>query len=354
MPGTHAKWSPSGSPFWFNDGKGCPARVLLPPKPETPSPAATEGTRLHDLAEAYLTGQDPAMTGEDFRKLDPYICYVDARMFNPNVNVTIEEQVRLEPITGEDGATGTVDALVCSDDYLEVIDLKTGAKRVAPTSNQLKMYAAAAVHELDYTGEEVICTIVQGDVPSSVIYRTEEVLKFGDTIHTYVYQSEADADAGELRYEPSEENCQWCPHVIDCAAQAAMRDEVAAKDFAVSEDPGELAADLEMCGALERWCSEVRSRALKVASAGTRLPGFKLVHARANRRWTETAEEELVALLGDAAYDRKLIGVTAGDKLVDAEDMSRLTIKPVGKPTLAPETDPRPAIDDAATDFKDD
>jgi CRISPR/Cas system-associated exonuclease Cas4 (RecB family) len=351
MPGKHALWSPSGSPYWFNDGRGCPARVLLPPKPETPSPAAAEGTRLHDLAEQYLDGGSPTLTDEDWSAIGPYCEYIESQIFNPMVNTTVEVQVDLEPITGEVDATGTIDCLVCSDTYLEVVDLKTGAKIVEPTSNQLKMYAAAAVEELDYTGEHVRCTIHQGGKAHTVVYNTEEVIAFGEEIRGYIYAVEQEADAGHLRYVPGEKNCQWCPHVIDCEAQAGMRNEIAAREFAVSEDPVQLAGDLALVGALRRWCDEVESRSLRAAEGGAVLPGFKLVRARTNRRWSEDAEEKLFELLGDAAYTRKLIGLTEAGKLVDAETMNELTVKPEGRPTLAPEDDKRPAINDAAADF---
>ena len=350
MPGTHAKWSPSGSPYWYNNGRGCPARVLLPPKEETSSPAAEEGTRLHNLAESILSNQVETASSADLDKIGEYIDYVTELQFRSDINVFLEAPVQLAPITGEE-ATGSVDCLAISETYLEVVDLKTGAKRVDATSNQLKMYAAAAILEMGFEGKEVICTIHQGGEPHSVVYSVGEVLAFADDVRGYVYQSEQEADAGHTRFNPSENNCQWCPHVVDCKAQAEMRNVIAANDFAVSEDPVQLADELAMTGPLQKWIDEVKARALKIAESGGELPGYKLVRARANRKWVEQAEEKLVALLGDAAYSKKLIGLTAADKLLDAETMNELTIKPEGKPTLAPEDDPRPAINDAAKDF---
>ena len=55
--------------------------------------------------------------------------------------------------------------------------------------------------------------------------------------------------------------------------------------------------------------------ALAEANKGVSIPGWKLVHAKTNRKWIAGAADKLFALLGDAAYDKKLIGLTAADKL---------------------------------------
>lgn len=350
MPGKHAQWSPSGAPFWYNNGQGCAARVLLPAKPETTSPAAEEGTRLHNLAEDYLNDRALPEKWGDWESIADYCAYVEGYQGDFALQVRIEEKVNLEPVTGED-ATGTVDALVYSDDYLEVIDLKTGMKKVSPESNQLMIYAAAAAIELGYTGTTVRCTVHQGGAAYSCFYNTLALLEEAMKVRDYVQEAIRQDDPP---YMPSENNCQWCPHVADCEAIQDYRDGVAALEFQVEAVEEEHLGDhLQMVGALRRWCDEIENRSLVLAEAGGQVTGFKLVRARTNRKWIADAEQKLVALLGDAAYDRKLLGLTAAGKLVDAETMDELTMKPEGKPTLAPEADKRPAINDAAADFKD-
>ena len=87
---------------------------------------------------------------------------------------------------------------------------------------------------------------------------------------------------------------------------------------------------------------------------GTGFEGYKLVYGRSSRVWTDDAEEYLTRVLGDDAYSKKLIGVTAAEKLVeDKKDLDDYLTKPEGKPTLVPEYDKRDAINnDVTEDFE--
>ena len=356
MPGAHAQWSPSGSHYWYNHGDGCPARVLLPPVPEEASAAAEEGTRLHDLAEQYLLDNDPEISDEDWEKIGNYCEYVDGlEMENPMGTLLIEEQVLLTPITDEEEAYGTADAVFVTEPMVEVIDLKTGFVRVDPERNcQLMMYGAGVAIELDLHKDTIVrLTIHQDGEARSWDTTAGELYDFAVAVREFVSDAQQYlADTGSPMHVASEKNCQWCPHIIDCEAQAGMRTEIAKSDFAVPEDPDELGRMLGMVGPLQHWIKAIEARGLDTAKAGTAPTGYKLVAGRANRKWIDGAEEKVVALLGDAAYDQKLIGLTAADKLIGKEGMAALTFKPEGKPTLAPEDDKRPAINDAKDDFK--
>lgn len=359
MPGKHARWSPSSSPYWYNEGKGCPARAMMPRvEEETSSPAALEGTRKHELCEVRLsTGEWPESASlSDIEELRNYVQYVEDRSLL--ANLTIEEVALLEPITGEPGATGSIDALLVDDNYLEIVDLKTGAKRVSPDSSQLKMYAAAVALELDYDGREVAMTVHQGGEAHTHRMSTRELMWWAAEVKSYVEHHERKLhETRTYEFRPSDDNCTWCPFLETCPALKEYRDKIAAQDFAAFDatkaDPDEMAEALTMIGPLRKWATRVEQLALEQAKVGNAPTGFKLVAARTNRKYTDEAESILVELLGDAAYNRSLIGVTAADKLVDAETMQRIAIAPPGKPTLAPESDPRPALSDAAADFKD-
>ena len=356
MPGTHAQWSPSGSPYWYNHGDGCPARVLLPPVPETSSVPAEEGTRLHGLSEDYLLDKDPEISDEDWEKIGPYCEYIDGlEMENPMGTLLIEEVVNITPITGEEEAHGHADAVFITPHRVEMVDLKTGFVQVPPERNcQLMMYGAGIAIELDLHPDTVVrLTIHQDGEARSWDTTAGELYDFAEAVKAYVDEAQQYlTDTGAPPYAASGKNCQWCPHIIDCEAQAGMRTEIAKSDFAVPEDPDELGRMLNMVGPLQHWIKAIEARGLEVAKAGTAPTGYKLVAGRANRKWIDGAEEKVVALLGDAAYDQKLIGLTAADKLIGKEGMAALTFKPEGKPTLAPEDDKRPAINDAKDDFK--
>jgi hypothetical protein len=78
------------------------------------------------------------------------------------------------------------------------------------------------------------------------------------------------------------------------------------------------------------------------------------------RQWTEAAPAALLGagLTDVQIFERKLIGLTAAEKLLGGKKKSApvldgCTTKPAGKPTLAPASDPRPALSaaPAAQDF---
>jgi len=350
----HAKWSPSGSPRWLK----CSASVTaVSPEAlarDTSSPAAERGTMLHELAADVLTGQidqnDPA-AALDVMAIVDYVNYVRDHEEDFNNQIHIEVNCHLTPITGEDGATGAIDALVVNDKLLKVIDLKTGMHPVEPSSSQLMIYGAACCYEIEYNGP-VELIVHQGGHAKVHETHSETLLAYAAGVRQYVAMAEQAALKGKHSYNAGEDQCRFCPHVIECQELQSYRNALAAQEFSVPEDTDKLADDLEMIPPLMAWAKAVQEHAQGLALKGNEIPGYKLVRANTMRKWV--GEEELVAVLGDAAYDRKLIGIGAGEKLLDAETMNALTIKPEGQPVLVPASDKRPAItSDAADDFKD-
>jgi len=83
------------------------------------------------------------------------------------------------------------------------------------------------------------------------------------------------------------------------------------------------------------------------------------VTGRSQRKWRDekTAEKNLIKLLGDEARTLKLVSPAQAEKLLGrsrAAEVTDLCYKPDGKPSLVPESDPRPAIKpDAVIYFSD-
>lgn len=107
---------------------------------------------------------------------------------------------------------------------------------------------------------------------------------------------------------------------------------------------------------LVTWASDIKEYALQQAVAGKRWTGWKLVEGRSNRRFTnDTAVAAAVEGAGFDPYEQKLLSVTAMQKLLGKTRFNELLAgfieKPQGKPTLVPESDKRPAMNDAKNDF---
>jgi hypothetical protein len=110
---------------------------------------------------------------------------------------------------------------------------------------------------------------------------------------------------------------------------------------------------------LAQWASDIKEFALQAALGGKVWNGWKLVAGRSNRRYVdEAAVADAVSKAGFDPYDRKVMGVTAMEKTLGkarfSELLGSLVEKPQGKPTLVPESDKRPALDTAKSDFRKD
>lgn len=96
--------------------------------------------------------------------------------------------------------------------------------------------------------------------------------------------------------------------------------------------------------------------ALQQAVSGKDWPGWKLVEGRSNRKYTsDTAVAAAVESIGLDPYERKVLGITAMQKLLGKsrfeELLSPYIEKPRGKPALVPESDKRPAMNTTKNDF---
>jgi len=152
--------------------------------------------------------------------------------------------------------------------------------------------------------------------------------------------------------------CGFCKAKHDCRARADGNMELARYDFKLPP----LMTDEEVEEILSRvddfiaWASDIKDYALQQAISGKEWNGWKLVEGRSNRKYTnETAVAGAVTDAGFDPYERKVLGVTAMQKLLGKSRFEELLAayieKPQGKPTLVPESDKRPAMNTAKNDF---
>jgi hypothetical protein len=118
---------------------------------------------------------------------------------------------------------------------------------------------------------------------------------------------------------------------------------------------------------LESWIKAIDSAVHQKLHAGETVEGFKLVQGKqGNRAWANAEEAEALLksmrLKTEEMYDLKLISPTAAEKLKKAETIGprqwtkveALITRPDGKPTVAPISDKRPALDvNPQNDFDD-
>ena len=107
---------------------------------------------------------------------------------------------------------------------------------------------------------------------------------------------------------------------------------------------------------LVAWAEDVKAHALQQAIAGYAWEDWKVVEGRSVRKYSD--EAAVAKAVEDAGYDpfeRKLLTITAMEKLLGKKNFEALlgdmVVKPSGKPTLVPRSDKRPEMTTAINEF---
>ena len=372
----HAYLSASASHRWL----ACPPSAKLCAELEDQtSPYAEQGTDAHELCQ-YLVekalGRDVADPTENLSWHDPemqdaaegYCSYVMEQISSIQEKcsdplICIEQ--KLDYSKWVKNGFGTGDCVIVADGVLHIIDFKYGvgvlvsAKGEDNTGNsQLKCYALGALDTFGtlYDINKVRLTIYQP--------RRSHVDTFEMSVDELTkWANEVLKPTAELAYEgkgefKAGEHCQFCMIKATCRARAQYSMELAKYDFIEPStlDNTEIAAILPQVDSLVSWADDIKNYALEQALAGTHYPHFKLVEGRSIRKYTD--ENEVAKVVLDAGYDpfeKKLLGITSMTKQLGKkkfeELLSGLVIKPVGKPVLVSDTDPRPEFNTAKSDF---
>lgn len=339
-----------------------------------------------------------------------YINFVREQVELSGATLYVEQRVPIGHITGEEGAGGTSDVVMTSDNLLTTIDAKFGRQKVMaydvltpagtdiitgePTPEvvrinlQLAFYLLGALEKYGTTGTnftQVKAIIVQpylnhvSEYSCSVV----ELLKVG---HWLMERAEATRTA--QMFAPSQDNCHFCKARMTCKA----RENVVLSTALIGFDDIDLAQPApirvnhlgslyDKVGMIQQWCKDVGDRVFSELSAGNpvvRNDGlhYKLVTGKkGNRKFDdEVAVEALLKSLrlkADQMYTRDLISATTAAKLALPTKQGKTIVAPPilsakawakveahitqspGSPTVALETDPRPAIASAVADFDD-
>lgn len=386
MPELHAKLSSSASKRWL----GCPGSVKLSEHyPNGSSIYADEGTIAHGMAEGMISkddklvqkyeveaarfyGEHPELNGTFLEMkmiLQPYVDYVFeeyAAQVHEDGAAQLMTEERVDLTEYIPGGFGTSDVVILRQGRLHIIDLKygKGVSVSAEDNPQLKLYALGTLARFDmlYDIEDVVMTIYQPrlDNVSTDTIKAKDLYTWGEEVikpgAQLALSEDAPVHAGDW--------CQFCPARYDCKERARDAMELQKYLGQMVLSPEEIAEILGKIDRLTKFAEDIKDSALTKALDGEEIPGWKVVEGRSIRKYVGS-EEEIVRQCEGAGYDpallyeRKLLTITNMEKLMGkkqfAEVLGAYVEKPEGKPTLAPESDKRPAItnNSAAEDFAD-
>ena len=367
----HAVLSASSSERWLN----CPPSARLCEAYEDKgSDYAAEGTDAHALAEARLKQALGIPTEDPVENLSwynaemedcaqGYASYVVELLETANQTcsdpvVMIDQRVDFSRWVQE--GFGTADCILIADGVLNIVDYKhgKGVEVSAEGNTQLSLYSLGALEIFDgiYDIDRVCVHIFQPRKSNVVSFMMDkaDLYQWADTELTekaqLAYEGQGSFSCGEW--------CRFCKAKAECRERAEANLALARYEFQSPAllDDEEIADILGKVDALTAWASDVKEYALQQAISGKEWIGWKLVEGRSNRKYTsEAAVATTVEGAGFDPYERKVLGVTAMQKMLGKTRFEELLApyieKPQGKPTLVPESDKRPAMNTAKNDF---
>ena len=406
MAGTHARLSPSGADRWMQ----CLGSVALSEGlPDASSTYANEGTAAHFLASESLAGghhpshymgqtiyvySDGATWAvSDIRQADCFPVdldmvghvnhYVQAvNHYAEGGTALYEQSIPIGNFTGEEGATGTADAVIITPDgELQIHDLKYGQGKVVSAENnrQLMLYALGAVetYGVAYDFDHVRLVIHQPRVfsaPSEWSCGLDTLAIFAKNVEFAADMVRSAPTQGpETFLAASEEACRWCKAKVHqvCPAIDAFVAETVGADFddldaetviggVEALSTKELAQKMAACDLIEGWIKAVRGKVESELFAGVPVPGYKIVQGkRGHRKWADATEAEGVLktmrLKVEEMYDMKVISPTQVEKIFGPKGsapsvkrwnkLQAFITQSEGAPSVAPASDPRPPLE---------
>jgi len=328
-----------------------------------PSEAAKEGTEFHKLVEMLITeiAGNPALWGvlPEGEMLTLAVKTAEHWMWRLD---DIESETRV-PLFYQPDRNCIIDChgIINIEDEertLAVIDFKYGqGVRVEAEHNlQLAIYARSLLDlKTTFKANSLELYIDQPRLGGRDWWSltVDELYEFTEPIRDTAKKILAGED---LKYEPSEETCQFCPIKANCPARQEMVVSMF-EELPVSEATG---ANLpEIDGLTERqmvlfkrhhkefarWLKDVDAFIDGKVLGGADIDGLKIVEGRkGNRRWRDEAEAATYLVEHDVHpyEDPKLISPTKASKMCALPE--DLVTRSDGRPIVVPSEDKRPTI----------
>lgn len=341
----------------------CPASVKLvqqmPPKPS--SEHADRGTLLHNvIAELLEFDKKPEQCiGAQYKDqvltqelIDEKIIPALEALDEIDPDKTMEYMVETRVAFGDflPSVFGSTDLLGRKGKRAVVLDWKFGDGVLvdAVENPQLLFYAAAAMRtpaaQWIFEGaEEIECIIVQPPMVRRWVTTPERVKQFEVELAKAVRESSWPNPTMQTG-----DHCRWCAAKPICPQMNGEVDR--ALKLQLANLPAEqIAMQLEQADRLEDYIKDLRALAFQMLEKEHPVPGYKLVAKRGTRQWVDEAKAKdfLLKSLVEPYKELEVISPAQAEKLlkkIKIELPSDLVVSVSSGSTLAPDSDPRPAV----------
>lgn len=336
----------------------CPGSVALVQRmpPQVESKYAAEGTMLHAAIEDLLADGEMGdviakhcLSDEQRDKLQYCLDALDQVDPQQKMIFVQEQRVEFEGVKELEGVFGHTDLIGRIGDRMIVMDWKfgDGVMVEAEESEQGMFYAAAArkTHAAQWASEgttEVEIIIVQPFQTRRWVTTWERVEQFErNLINAVKLAKRPDAPMAMGDW------CRWCTAKPVCPLMTGEIERMEHGRLAALA-PEELGRALALADRLESFIEEARKLSLARLEKGLDVPGYKLVPKRATRKWASEAQATQVLL--DMGLDIRKTELMSPAQAETALKKSKLALPDdlvvavSSGNTIAPESDPRPAV----------
>lgn len=336
----------------------CPgSRALVAEMPPQPtSKHAEEGSRLHNAMHMILSHGDSV---EDYADNAKLIFALDALdQIDPDKQLEFATEVNVHFDEFLAGVYGSCDLVGRVDGRAVVLDWKFGDGVAVDVeeNEQLMFYTAAGMRTKElawvFDGvDEIELIIVQPPYVKRWTTTKARIKEFERTLY--------DAVQASFKSDPpyaSGDHCRWCAAKPVCPLLTGKLERaVATKIKAI--DTRKLADALEMATLAEDWAKSVRELAQTMLENNAPVPGWKLVPKRPTRQWAnaERAREALEQMGLDSEELIELKSPAQVEKVLKKHKLALprdLIVSISSGNTLAPESDPRPAVLTIGSDIR--
>ena len=340
----------------------CPGSVALvqkmPPKPS--SEHADRGTLLHDAISELLNGNEniigssyktQVLTQELYdEKIAVALALLDE--IDPDKSLIYEVETRVGFGDLLPGVFGSTDLIGRIGKKAIVLDWKFGDGVIvtAEENEQLMFYAAAAMRTAEtkwaFEGvDEIELIIVQPPMVRRWVTDKARIAQFERDLVKAVkaaHHPDAAIETGD--------HCRWCAAKPVCPKMTGAVDRALLMQIK-QIDVDTLGQCLKNADLLEDWIKDLRGLAMQLLEKNLPVPGYKLVSKQARRKWSDESKAKAalleMGLKESVVVETSLMSPAQAEKALKKRfnDLPEGLVKSESSgTTMAPESDPRPAI----------